>query len=225
MWLYKSNKREPNAITLPALVPKNHRPATSCTHPFRQVVTVRHVVDEIATRKREKTSQPLPENPPAKDYYIVPEFQAPEMDDASEDESSFRYTGKESMLPFWAVDSVSGTKELAQLRDKYPDAGWPTKPNVDVTRIEFIVTTVGAIAPVNASLSWKVSIPALTNTHAIEKGGRLVRQREMRKSEPKEKTGVTWEKQVEINKKKAEANAKAPPPKKRKTDICEYEDI
>ena len=32
-------------------------------------------------------------------------------------------------------------------------------------------------------------------------------------------------KQVEINKKKAEANAKAPPPKKRKTDICEYEDI
>ncbi len=58
------------------------------------------MVDEIATRKREQTSQPLPENPPAKDCYTVPEFQAPEMDDASEDESSSRYTGKESMLPF-----------------------------------------------------------------------------------------------------------------------------
>ena len=232
VWLCKSNKRvaatedvEPNAITSPALVGKNQRLATSSTHPFRQVVAVRHVVDEIATRKREKTSQPLPENPPAKDYYIVPEFQAPEMDDASEDESSFRYTGKESMLPFWAVDSVSGTKELAQLRDKYPDAEWPTKPNVDVTRIEFNVVTVGAIATERASLSYKVSIPALTNTRAIEKGGRLVRQREMRKSEPKEKTGVTWGKQVYLNKNKAEANAKAPPPKKRKTDICEYEDI
>ena len=66
---------------------------------------------------------------------MVPEFQAPEMDDASEDESSFRYTGKESMLPFWAVDYVSGTKELAPLRDTYSDAGWPTKPNVDVTPV------------------------------------------------------------------------------------------
>ena len=112
-----------------------------------------------------------------------------------------------------------------QLRNKYPDAEWPTEPNVAVTRIEFNVVTVGAIAPANASLSWKVSIPALTNTRAIEKGGRLVRQRETQKIEPKEKTSVALEKQVEINKKKAEANAKAPPPKKRKTDICEYEDI
>ncbi len=122
----------------------------------------------------------------------MPGFQAPEMDDASEGESSFRYTGKESMLPFWAVDPVSGTKELAQLRHKYPDAGWPTKPNVDVTRIEFIVATIGAIAPVNASLSWNVSTPALTNTRAIEKGGRLVRQREMRSPNRRRRLASHW---------------------------------
>ncbi len=112
-----------------------------------------------------------------------------------------------------------------QLRNKYPDAEWPTEPNVAVTRIEFNVVTVGAIATERASLSYKVSIPALTNTRAIEKGERLVRQREKREKRKSESASVTLEKQIEIIKKKAEANAKAPPPKKRKKDICEYEDI
>ncbi len=174
---------EPHAIKLPALVPKSQRIATASVHPFREVVTVRQLAAEevpipINTRKREKSSQPLPENPPAKNYYISPEFQAPATDDASGDEPSFRYNGKESMLPFWAVDSVSGTKELMHLRDKHPNAGWPTNPNVDVTCIEFNVVTVGAIATERAALSYKVSIPALTNTRAIEKGERLVRHRE-----------------------------------------------
>ena len=117
VWLHKKLARvvateniEPRAIKLPALVPKSQRITTASCHPFREVVTVRQLAAEevpINTRKREKSSQPLPENPPAKNYYISPEFHPPATDDASGDEPSFRCNGKESMLPFWAVDSVS----------------------------------------------------------------------------------------------------------------------
>ena len=130
------------------------------------------------------------------------------------------------MLPFWAVDSASGTKELMHLHDKHPNAGWPTNPNVDVTCIEFNVGTVGAIATERAALSYKVSIPALTNTRAIEKGERLVRHREKAQKRKIATPSVTLEKSIELNKKAAQAKAKAPPLKKRKPDLCDgYEDI
>ena len=114
----------------------------------------------------------------ANTYYLHPEYKGPQdvTDKSTEADApearAWKWTGDESMYPFWTVERVTDTwlrKVNAQSED-----GVTLALNVERKEIEFNCVTVGAVQNSSVAITVNVRLPVLTNTRDLTAGTRLL---------------------------------------------------
>jgi len=109
-----------------------------------------------------------------------PEYKLPEdVTDKSTEAAApgirlWRWSGEESMFPFWAVERVTEAwmfKTNSEFTFRKEDTQFEF--NVEHKELEFACVSVGAVAGTSIASTVHVRLPVLTNTCHLEKGTRL----------------------------------------------------
>ena len=109
-------------------------------------------------------------------YYMHPEFKLP--DDVTTLESHtdaldvrlWRWSGDESMFPFWAIERLSST----ELRRRQIKDGPRLRFSVEHIENDIMVLTVGNVEGKEVAVTYAATVPVVTNAVAVTKGEDLV---------------------------------------------------
>ena len=125
----------------------------------------------------------------------------------------WKWTGNETMHPFWAVRRLSSQQLLKETTPKIP-----LSFNCELRASQFCVTTIGTLVDSPVAMSSMVQVPILTNTVRLSAGDELLLEVVLAKKSEK-KREETWRYEVSRSAKKAKLAPKSSPSKKDQTEI------
>ena len=116
----------------------------------------------------------------ANTYYLHPEYKLPEdVTDTSTEAVApgtrlWRWSGDESLYPFWAVERVTDTWiHRTNAEFTFRKESTQFEFNVEHKELEFACVSVGAVQGKSIAVTVTVRLPVLTNTRDLKKGTRL----------------------------------------------------
>ena len=211
-----------NAATLelPPCVPKSGKIHTSPVHPLRVPIVVKRIkASHRVSAKASVQDHGSGIAAQTTTYYLHPEFKLPEdaappgAEAAAAGVLAWKWTGDETMHPFWAVQRLA-QHELRRKNIDEPRSR-PLQFNVQLLDTEFNTVTVGRFADESITTTYQVVVPMMTNTVPIKQGDPLVLEHVAQTGEKKRKE-YTWKDKVGA---KAASKAKTKPAVKPKATM------
>ena len=207
---------EAGGLELPPCVPVSGRPHATSTHPQRVPITVtnKELVARRVTAKQDAVAgTAMVER--STTYYLHPEYKVPS-DETSESAVAdgvgpqahiWRWSGDESLHPFWAVQRLSAAdlkKKNAQDRTTY-------QFNACLKEKQYNVVTVGDLRGHSVSMTVTVTVPVITNSADLAIGEVLLLEVAPKAAPPKRKD-TSWKDEARA---KAKAKLKPAVPKQK----------
>ncbi len=173
-----TSRIEPNALELPPCV-KSGKIFPSSVRPYRVPV----VVKRVAAAHRIPTKMSAGDNDGGDKeqivtYFVHPDFKPPDGVDAEsaadtgDTAAAWKWTGDESMHPFWEVPRLTQSELQRKVADGPRSRSLAF--NVELVKQDFSVVAVGKYNNESATITIQVLVPIMTNRIAIEQGHQLI---------------------------------------------------
>ena len=207
---------EAGDLELPPCVPVSGRPHATSTHPQRVPITVtnKELVARRVTAKQDAVAgTAMVER--STTYYLHPEYKVPS-DETSESAVAdgvgpqariWRWSGDESLHPFWAVQRLSAD----DLKNKNEKDNTTYQFNACLKEKQYNVVTVGDLRGHSVSMTVIVTVPVITNSADLAIGEALLLE-VAPKAAPAKRKDTSWK---DEDRAKAKAKLKPAVPKQK----------
>ena len=189
-----TSRIEPNALELPPCV-RSGKIYSSSVHPYRVPVVVKRVAAAHRIHTKKSVGDCGGDNEQMVTYYVHPDFKLPggfdaeSLADTGDTAAAWKWTGDESMHPFWAVQRL--TQQELQRKAADGPRSRSLAFNAELVQQEFNVVAVGKYNNESATITIQVLVPIMTNRIAIEQGHQLIMEH-VPAVTGKKRTEKTW---------------------------------
>jgi hypothetical protein len=189
-------------------VPKSNRVHTKSTHPERARIQVWAPDDYTTSQLGEIDADAV-----ASEYFLHPEWKHPELEGTPEEISQAgpdavpcKWSGDETMYPYWAVERITA-EELRKRQVAKPQLRF----NMEVTHREYACVVGGSVGTAILSKTHMIKMPILHNVVDLKIGEELLIDSGTKQSQKQQKKDIDWKDAVKKGKDKKAPDEKSTP--------------